>query len=88
MTSVKTKLAARIVWVSTWGFVFSVLFFILSLFMPQFRIFNWLLLALAFLALIIIGVAYHMGPILPDALNQGKDSMEIARKQKKEKKEK
>ncbi|MBI5355577.1 MAG: hypothetical protein HZB68_03935 [Candidatus Aenigmarchaeota archaeon] len=86
MTSVKTKIAAWFVWFSTWGFGFSILFFLLSFFMPMFRGYPWLLFSVVFLVFIIAGVAYHMGPILPDAISQGEDSMKIARKQQEGKK--
>ena len=86
MTSVKTKIAAWFVWFSTWGFGFSILFFVLSFFMPMFGGYPWLLFSVVFLVFIVAGVAYHMGPILPDAISQGEDSMKIARKQQEGKK--
>lgn len=81
MTSVKTKIAAWFVWFSTWGFGFSVVSFALSFFVPAFRGYPWLLFSAVFIVFIVAGVAYHMGPILPDAISQGEDSMKIARKQ-------
>jgi len=81
MTSIKTKISAWFVWVSTWGFTASAILGVASIFIPAARIANWPLLAGIFLVFIIVGVKSHMGNIVPDALRQGEDAFEIVRNQ-------
>lgn len=81
MTSKKTKVAAWFVWVSTWTFAASVIFGIASIFFPTARVANWGLIGLVSVVLIFIGVKSHMGNIMPEAINQGKDAFEIANTQ-------
>lgn len=80
MTSLRTKMAAWFVWFSSWGFGFSVLLGIASVFLPSLRFVNWLHASVLFALGIIAGLWLHMGAILPDAVKAGTDVLRIAKK--------